>query len=176
MRPALLCLSLAPLPAPLAAEVAYDPARFAIELGVFCDVPSVGEVEAPGTAAGKIELFDAMPEFQWRTDVVPAVPDVSFGVKSSAIDGQLYDGVILSLEHPPFRESGHTRQAYVTELGGSSTSINAYTFDLPEERVPGLWIIRAEREGELLYEARFQVVPAELAPEIAAVCGGLPLS
>ncbi|QFS84224.1 hypothetical protein FIU97_15830 [Roseivivax sp. THAF40] len=154
----------------------YDPSKLALEQGVFCDVPSIGEIEAPGTAAGKIELFEDIPDFQWRTDVVPAVPNVSFGIKSNALDGQLYDDVLLTLTHPPFLDSGVEEQAYVTDLGGVSTSINAYTFDMPEERVTGEWIFRAIRDDEVLYEARFTVVPRSMAPDIAAACEGMPLS
>lgn len=164
------------LPAASRAEVLYDPSRFGLEQGVFCDVPSVGELAAPGTAAGKIELFAEVPEFQWQTAVVPAVPNVSFGIKTEALDGALYDDVILTLTHPPFTESGVNEQAYVTELGGFGTSINAYTFDTPEERVTGIWTFRAVRAGEVLYEARFTVVPRHMAPDIAATCEGMPIS
>ncbi|SFQ46920.1 protein of unknown function [Roseivivax halotolerans] len=170
--PVLLCL----IASPAFSEVDYDPAQFAVEQGVFCDVPSVGEMEAPGTVAGKIELFETIPEFQWQTNVVPAVPDVSFGIKTESLDGAAYPGVVLTLTHPPFTETGTTRQAYVTSLGGTGTSINAYTFDVPEEQVPGLWTFRAEQNGEVLYEARFRVVTAAEAPEIAAMCEGIPLS
>ncbi|SIS59738.1 protein of unknown function [Roseivivax lentus] len=154
----------------------YDPGKLALEQGVFCNVPTTGEIAAPGTAAGKIELFATIPDFQWQTNVVPAAPNVSFGIKTDAIDGTLYDDVILTLTHPPFIGSGVEEQAYVTDLGGVSTSLNAYTFDLPEERVPGEWVFRAVRGDEVLYEARFTVVPRSMAPEIAAACEGMPLS
>ncbi len=170
-------IALLALAGPASAEaLTYDPGKLALEQGVFCDVLSVGEIDAPGTAAGKIELFEEVPKFQWRTDVVPAVPNVSFGIKSQAIDGRFYDDVLLTLIHPPFLGSGVTEQAYVTDLGGPATSINAYTFDLPEEQVTGEWIFRAIRDDEVLYEARFTVVPRSMAPEIAAACEGMPLS
>ncbi|MHA6326879.1 DUF3859 domain-containing protein [Roseivivax sp. CAU 1753] len=158
------------------AQALYDPSKLALEQGVFCDVDAVGEIDAPGTAAGKIELFETIPDFLWQTNVVPAVPNVSFGIKTDALDGSVYDDVILTLTHPPFLDSGIAEQAYVTELGGRGTSLNAYTFDLPEERVPGEWVFRAIRAGEVLYEARFTVVPRHMAPDIAATCEGIPLS
>lgn len=162
--------------ASLADAARYDADRFAITQGVFCEVPSSGRVEAPGTVAGHIELFAETPEFQWLTNVVPAVPGLSFGVKTEARDGMVYDGVVLTLTHPQFTESGATAQSYVTMLGGASTSINAYTFDTPEELATGTWSFTATRNGEMLYSALFEVVEPAAAPEIASACGGMPLS
>ncbi|MFD1341962.1 DUF3859 domain-containing protein [Litorisediminicola beolgyonensis] len=174
MRLALLFACLAtPL---LAGSVTYDPSRFILEQGVFCEVPTTGSLPAPGTAAGQIELFDEVPEFQWHTARLPAVPGLSFGIRSEATDGLNYPGVVLTLTHPPFSESGVTRQSYVTALGGFGLSINAYTFDLEEELVTGTWVFTATAGDTELYRATFEVVPPALMPEIAAACGGLPLS
>ncbi|ETX31023.1 DUF3859 domain-containing protein [Roseivivax isoporae] len=154
----------------------YDPDLFELVRGVFCEVPSTGSVPAPGTVAGKIELFDAVPDFQWLTSVVPAVPGISFGVQTLARDGRIYDNVVMTLTHPAFRDSGASTQSYVTALGGSDTAINAYTFDTPEELATGTWTFTATRDDELIYSARFEVVPPAAAPEIASACGGLPMS
>ena len=62
----------------------YDADRIEAVQGVFCEVPTTGQTEAPGTVAGHIELFERIPEFQWLTHVVPAVPGLSFGVKTEA--------------------------------------------------------------------------------------------
>ncbi|ETX14018.1 hypothetical protein OCH239_05735 [Roseivivax halodurans JCM 10272] len=162
---------------PALAETAqYDPDRFEVTQGVFCEVPSSGRIEAPGTVAGHIELFAESPEFEWLTNVVPAVNGLSFGVKTEALDGMVYDGVVLTLTHPQFAESGATAQSYVTMLGGASSSINAYTFDTKEELATGTWSFTATRNGDILYSALFEVVPPEAAPEIASACGGLPIS
>lgn len=168
------CLTLT---APAAwASAEYDASSLWLEQGVFCAVPIVDEMPAPGTAAGKIELFEGVPEFQWVTNEVPAVENISFGIKTEALDGRVYDNVILTLTHPEFRDSGINVQRYVTSLGGNGTSINAYSFDTLEEMEPGIWTFSATRDGELVYRASFRVVPPALSPEIAAACGGLPLS
>ncbi|SFE46260.1 DUF3859 domain-containing protein [Roseivivax sediminis] len=177
-----LCLAFALLIAGSAAAAEpstaldYDPDQFEIVQGVFCEVPTTGRSEAPGTVAGHVDLFAEVPEFQWLTNVVPAVPGLSFGVKTTARDGMVYDGVVLTLTHPAFRDSGATAQSYVTMLGGASTSINAYTFDTQEELAPGIWSFTATRNGRVLYSALFEVVPPSAAPEIANACGGMPLS
>lgn len=172
-----IALALLLLAGPALAEPeGTDPGLFEITQGVFCEVPSSGRIEAPGTVAGHIELFSETPDFEWETSVVPAVLGLSFGVKTKARDGMVYDGVVLTLTHPQFAASGATAQSYVTMLGGASTSINAYTFDTGEELATGTWSFTATRNGELLYSALFEVVPAAAAPEIAAACGGLPTS
>jgi len=74
--------------------------------------------------------------------------------------------------HPPFLNSGTTRQSYVTELGGEEPSINAYSFDTVEEMVTGPWRFRAWHNGALLYDVTFQVVAPELAPGVGDSCGG----
>lgn len=161
---------------PALAEAEYNADALWLQQGVFCSVPIVDEMPAPGTAAGKIELFEGIPEFQWITNEVPAVENLSFGIKTEALDGRIYDNVILTLTHPMFRDSGIDVQSYVTNLGGNGLSINAYSFDTLEEMEPGIWTFSATRDGELIYRASFRVVPPALSPEIAAACGGLPLS
>ncbi|WP_372837190.1 DUF3859 domain-containing protein [Puniceibacterium confluentis] len=48
--------------------------------------------------------------------------------------------------------------------------MNAYTFDLPEELVPGTWTFTASQNGRELYRAQFTVVPSSQAPQIASGC------
>lgn len=154
----------------------YDAKLFELNQGIFCEVPTTGSAPAPGTVAGQIELFETVPDFRWLGTRVPAVPGISFGVKTLALNARLYAGVVLELSHPAFRDSGATHQSYVTALGGADTSINAYTFDNSEELVTGTWTFTARQGEEVLYSARFQVVPPAAEPEIAAACGGMPIS
>jgi hypothetical protein len=149
---------------------------FEIEQGIFCSVPTRGSAVAPGTVAGRIELFETVPDFQWAGTRVPAVPGLSFGVKSRARDARLYLNVIMTLRHPRFERSGAETQSYITALGGEDASINAYTFDTAEELALGSWTFTARAEGKTLFEARFEVVPPEEEPVIAASCGLTPLS
>ena len=79
--------------------------------------------------------------------------------------------VTIEVSHPPFIGSGMTHQSYVTTLGGEDASINAYSFDLNEEMVPGIWTIRALFDGAILYEVTFDVVSPDTVPTIGQDCG-----
>lgn len=158
------------------ATTRFDSALISLTQGVFCEVPSVGSIPAPGTVAGKIDLYDAIPDFQWNSARVPAVLGLSFGIKTQTGDGQLLQGVVITLTHPAFRDTGATQQTYVTALGGSGPSINAYTFDLPEEMVQGTWTFTATLDGREVYQAAFEVVSPREEPQIASSCGVAPMS
>ncbi|MDU8911725.1 DUF3859 domain-containing protein [Aestuariicoccus sp. MJ-SS9] len=162
--------------AALAAPAEFDPARVDVTQGAFCEVPSVESRDAPDTAAGKIDLYASTPEFMWLTARVPAVHGITFGVRTRILDGRILNGAVVTLTHPPFKGTGVTRQSYLTSIGGGGVSINAYTFDLPEELVTGTWRFEVSHQGRTVYTAAFEVVPARAMPEIAGACGGLPLS
>lgn len=159
----------------IALSAEHDP-RLSIAHGAFCQIRSIGQVDAPGTVAEKIELLPDAPAIQWLTHQVPALPGVSFGVRSLAPDGTEFYPVLIELTHPPFHGSGATQQRYVTELGGVEPSINAYSFDTLDELVPGTWTFRAWHDGALLYRVTFDVLPAHLLPGIGRDCLGGPLS
>ncbi len=140
--------------------------------GIFCEIESVARMDAPGTAAGHIDLYERTPEFQWIGTVVPAVPGLSFGVRVETPDALSFADTVITLTHPPLIGTDITEQTYVTVLGGAGASVNAYTFDLPEELVTGTWTFVARQDGEELYRAEFTVVPASQAPRISAECKG----
>ncbi|MEX0337472.1 MAG: DUF3859 domain-containing protein, partial [Arenibacterium sp.] len=159
-----LILLLAFVPRFAAAEAKFDASRLVVNFGAFCQMRPVDEMPAPDTHASKIDLLPETPVIRWPTNVIPAMPGVSFGVRTEAPQGQVYYPVLIELTHPPFKNSGVTRQSYLTELGGEDPSINAYSFDLFEEMVHGRWTFRAYHNGETLYEVAFDVVDPALAP------------
>lgn len=166
----ILLLFLAPT-AP-GAQAIHDPTRLSVEFGAFCQQRSVGEMPAPDTAAAKIDLLPGTPDIRWPTPVIPAMPGISFGVRTEAVGDAVFYPVLIELTHPPFAVSGVTRQSYVTELGGAEPSINAYSFDLLEEMVHGRWTFRAYHNGDILYEVGFDVVDPSLAPGVGRDCEG----
>lgn len=172
----LLCLT---VPVSAMAESAaknMSPLIASLTQGVYCEVPSVGSMQAPGTIAGRIDLYDTTPEFQWLSTRVPAVLGLSFGIRTQTLGGQMLGGVVITLTHPPMGARGTTSQSYVTQLGGNGPSINAYTFDLPEEMVTGTWTFTASQDGREVYSASFEVVPPMAEPQIANSCGFAPMS
>ena len=173
MRALALAVAIAVLPLPLAAGngvLRQDPALTKIEIGSFCQVRSIDSVEAPDTYAQRVDLLEITPEIRWPGPVVPLLPGLSFGIRSET-GGVLIEDVTIELSHPAFLGSGMTHQSYVTSLGGSDASINAYSFDLPEEMVTGTWTFRASTPGGTLYEVRFEVVPPGMLPEVGRDCG-----
>jgi len=173
MLPALLiCLAL-PCAALADNETAqFDASRVSITYGAFCQVVSVGEVVAPDTLAQKIDLLPDTPEIRWPTNIIPATPGISFGVRTETADGNVISPVMIEVTHPPFPGSGTTRQSYISSLGGDGPSMNAYSFDTPEELVTGTWTLRAWQDGAVLYEVAFEVVPPALRPDITGACEG----
>ena len=169
---AFLILLVAFFPIRLTAEAKFDPTRLLVEFGAFCQMRAVDEMPAPDTHASKIDLLPETPEIKWPTNVIPAMPGVSFGVRTEAPQGQTYYPVLIELTHPPFKNSGVTRQSYVSELGGEDASIHAYSFDLFEEMVHGRWTFRAYHNGETLYEVAFDVVDPSLVPGVGRDCKG----
>ncbi|WP_146587131.1 DUF3859 domain-containing protein [Puniceibacterium confluentis] len=170
MKRLLLSLFLSALPGWAAAQVFFDNTKMSVTQGIFCEIHSVATMEAPGTAAGHIELYDRTPDFQWLGSVVPTVPGLSFGVRVETRDNVSFGDTVIVLTHPPLKGTEITEQTYVTVLGGSGPSVNAYTFDLPEELVPGTWTFTASQNGRELYRAQFTVVPSSQAPQIASGC------
>lgn len=156
------------------AELAFDDNLISATAGVFCEIPSVRSEEAPGTDVGQIDILEQTPEFRWDTMQVPAHLGISFGVKTQTVTDVPLDNVVIRIKHPPFLETATTEQVYVSSIG--ENSFNAYTFDLPREMVPGNWILTAEWNDQILYKANFVVVPANMAPHIAGMCGGGLLS
>ncbi|MFQ6547224.1 DUF3859 domain-containing protein [Aestuariibius sp. 2305UL40-4] len=164
-------LPLLVLAAPLsAAGAAFIDPRISVAHGAFCAVETFGESPAPETAAGKIDLYDDVPRIRWHGQIVPAHGVMTFGIVSKSPDGAVYNDVEIILRHPPFRESGVTEQRYLTVLGGAGNSINAYSFDFPEEMVPGTWEFEAIWQGETLYKIPFEVVPASMMPDMISAC------
>ncbi len=150
------------------AQLFFDAEKIIATAGVYCEIGSVGKSEAPGTDVGEIDLLEYTPSFQWDTMVVPAQLGLSFGVRSEALGGEVYENVIIRLSHPAFAETGTTEQVYVSTL--DSLNINAYSFDLTRELAQGPWILQAEWNGQVLYKAEFMVVDPAQLPQIANGC------
>lgn len=151
-------------------SVWVDADRLRITYGAFCQQISVGEIVAPDTLANKVDLLPATPDIRWPGTKIPAAPGVSFGVRSEAPDGAIYDPVVVTVTHPPLGGTGPEQQSYVTRLGGDSASINAYSFDVAEELVPGRWTLSASYLDRPLFEVPFDVVAAGQIPHIANAC------
>ncbi|MBF9034889.1 DUF3859 domain-containing protein [Rhodobacterales bacterium HKCCE2091] len=145
------------------ADVAY---------GIYCATEPVRQDPAPETASGVINIVDGLPEIVARQFVVPAEEGIGFGVLVQLADGIAYDNVAVTVTHPPFPGSGVEIERWTTSLDAEGYSLMGFTFETPEEEVPGEWTFSATIDGELLYHAEFQVVAPELAPNALGRCFG----
>jgi hypothetical protein len=103
--------------------------------------------------------------------VVPAVLGLSFGVKAQMRDPAGLHGATMSVTHPPMGPDKVTRQFHTNQISGQGITDRLYAFDYPYELLPGTWHLEAKKDGAIIYRATFQVVPPELVPELASVCG-----
>lgn len=166
----LLCLITAPA---LAESVkrATSPAIARLETGVICPPPAVGVSEAPDTVAGTTHLIDEDPPFISNGHQVPAVMGIGFGAKAMAQASLGIDNITMTVTHPPMGADGVTEQRFLTRISGLDTSLTFYQFDHSYEVLVGTWTMTASKDGELLYQTSFEVVPPQKLPELAAACG-----
>jgi hypothetical protein len=146
-----------------------------MEAGVICAPETTGVKEAPGTVAGTTHIIDAEPPFVATSRRVPAVLGIGFGIKSQALDEAGIDGVQMTVTHPPMGNGGQTVQTFSSTIRGTDPSLTFYQFDFDYELLPGIWQMEAASNGETLYRATFEVLPAEQVPELAEICGYVDL-
>ena len=133
----------------------------AIEAGVICPPETVGSSPAPDTIAGTTHLIDEEPPFVSNARVVPAVLGIGFGVKAQTpIEGGI-NQITMVVAHPAMGNEGVESQSFLT----------FYQFDYSYELLPGSWTMTAMRADEVLYQVDFEIVPPDLVPELAGVCG-----
>jgi hypothetical protein len=146
-----------------------------LEAGIICPPTAMSTRPAPDTLAGTTYLIDEDPPFVARSRQVPAALGIGFGVKVRARSPEGIEPVTVIVSHPPMGESGTTRQSFETRISGGDGALTFYQFDHAYELVPGAWQFTALTKDTVLYSASFKVVPAEMVPELASVCGYLDL-
>ena len=141
------------------------------ETGVICAPETVGTAPAPGTVAGTTNIIATDPPFVSTGNRVPAVLGIGFGVKAKVGDPAGIDEVLVTITHPPMGRDGAEVQTFASRISGIDPSLTFYQFDYTYELVTGPWTIRAEKDGRVIYKAAFQVLPPQMVPELAAICG-----
>lgn len=143
----------------------------AIEAGVICPPETVGSSPAPDTIAGTTHLIDEEPPFVSNARVVPAVLGIGFGVKAQTpIEGGI-NQITMVVTHPAMGNEGVESQSFLTRINDVEPSLTFYQFDYSYELLPGSWTMTAMRADEVLYQVDFEIVPPDLVPELAGVCG-----
>jgi hypothetical protein len=144
--------------------------------GVYCAEGPVELEEAPGTAAGVVNIVPGLPEMRAVTTLVPARIGVGFGLLVTPVPGAVPDPVDITITHPPYPDSGIEVERWSTVLEGGQPGLVGFSFELESELVPGPWHIAGRHRGELLFDVRFEVVPAAALPDLAQGCAGAVLS
>jgi hypothetical protein len=173
---AALALVLSALPALAADDPVWDRAALAgIEWGIICAEDSGERAEAPETITGYIDIYAGEPQVVRQTQQVPTLAGLSFGVIVRTPPGGV-DGITITVMHPPMQPSGATRQRW-TSAFDEEPSANFFTFDFPEERVPGAWRFVATQGDRVIYDVPFDVIDASAAPGASDPCPGpVPIS
>ena len=136
---------------------------FDVEYGLVCDRSVVGSAEAPDTDMGLINIIEGETVFTTHGTLVPAIPGLSFGVKTRA-SGQDVNDAIFRVSHPPLKGTGTTKQSWQGYISATQYSAQLYSFDLPSELVTGTWTLAAYQGETLLYSIPFTVIPPADAP------------
>ncbi|MEO0917704.1 MAG: DUF3859 domain-containing protein [Pseudomonadota bacterium] len=156
-------------------SVPVSPDISVIEAGVICPPETVGSSPAPDTIAGTTHLIEEEPEFVSNTRVVPAVLGLGFGVKAQTPILGGINQVTMLVSHPAMGQEAVESQSFLTRISDLSPSLTFYQFDYSYELLPGTWTMTAMRVDQVLYQVEFEVVPPEMVPELAGVCGYLDL-
>jgi hypothetical protein len=175
MRHLVLLTLLAATPALAAGDVTGDGSVFAeIRAGIICASGESRREPAPDTRAGFIELLDGEITVGLDARRIPALPGLSFGVVARVADTAMPDTVTVVITHPPMGADGSVRETWQSQVFPGDVAANFFTFDVPEERVPGLWVMQAEQEGRVIYTARFEVMDPAAMPGFVDPCEGAP--
>jgi hypothetical protein len=147
-----------------------------LDHGVYCAEAPIDLEEAPDTAAGVVNIVEALPEMRAVTTLVPAQIGVGFGVLVTPQPGLTLDPVQITITHPPYPDSGIEVERWITGFAGDGPALVGFSFELASELVTGPWRFEAHYDDVLLFDIRFEVVPPALLPELSQGCAGAILS
>lgn len=144
--------------------------------GVYCTEAPIELEEAPGTAAGVVNIMPQLPQMLAETTLVPAQIGIGFGVLVDPRSGLGFDVVDVTITHPPYRDSEVEVERWVTTLEADATGLIGFSFEMDSELVTGPWSFEARQDGDLLFRIDFEVVPPALLLDLAQACSGAILS
>ncbi|MEL6208005.1 MAG: DUF3859 domain-containing protein [Pseudomonadota bacterium] len=127
-----------------------------LDYGLVCGPRDGVDVAAPETDSGTVRRFEGPASIVVTTDRIALEPGATFGV-SVVVPPPGAPVVTMTVIHPPFRETGTEVERYTTTFEALTPQLNAFTFDLHREMVPGLWTFVAEADGAVIYRVSFTV-------------------
>jgi Domain of unknown function (DUF3859) len=107
-------------------------------------------------ATGQIRRMDSLVILR-ETDRISARLGTTFGVQFLFENVPISGQIEQEIAHPPMRSrEGRLRTSTVYRTSGSSRG-STYTFDTPEELLPGVWVFISRYEGQELCRKTFTV-------------------
>lgn len=145
------------------------------EYGVFCPDQTTGQVEAPDTERGFIDIIEGDPRVDFHTDVVPGELGLGFGMRFRLAEEGLPRVGRVIITHPPFGSPPVSRESYAITVDSASTSMTQFDFDDAYEVQHGTWTLAIELDGEIVLQQTFSVVPEGTTPVSLDMCDGPPM-
>jgi Domain of unknown function (DUF3859) len=133
-------------------------------VGIFCRKGTTRREAAPETTLGYIELLDGLPELAFRQQTVPARIGVQFGVIVTV------DRDIPAVRNETWKPGATTPEVWFADHWAGVPRSRGFSFDFPNELVPGIWRMQAFDGDKLLYTVEFDVVPGTEQPGIGSDC------
>lgn len=153
--------------------VQFDPAVItSLKYGLICADEQMDSRPEPDTVLGYVSEPRHPQEIVVETLVVPLLRGMSFGMLAEIAPNAPPDIGKMTVTHPPFNESGATQQSWSFGLGSGSQNMHFFTFDFPDEEVPGTWAFEATAQGKTIYKVVFEVVDGSGRPTLADICKG----
>ncbi len=174
----LLVVVLLLIPSTLAAQSnasnpRIGPAISELIYGAYCAQEPEREDPAPETATGTINIVPALPDFAFRTKIIPAEIGIGFGVLAQTQPGLALGPVTVTVTHPPYPDTGIEVERWQTDIDDLSPSLMGFSFDNANELLLGEWTFSAHTvDGEELFHMSFEVVAPELMPQVISSCFG----
>lgn len=151
---------------PAAADPAppsFDDPIIQLEYGVFCDGSDGERIPAPDTELGYIELAPDKVEINLIRQKLPAEIGLAFGV----IPHTSRDVNATIKVHRPDRA---IPESWDSTIWKDSPGPTYFTFDFPQEQVPGLWALEAWEGDHRLYRVEYLVTPPGSDAGLTGLC------
>lgn len=152
------------LPEPrLSADLSADLSE--VTIGIYCADPNSRPTDPD---AGL--YLSRTPDIVATGRQVPAEVGMAFGIVFQTVPGRAELPFDMSMTHPPLPEfeGSVTHWQSVYDFDGIHT--NGWSFETRDTAQPGLWALRGEDEGRLLFKVTFEVVSATQRPDLTALC------
>lgn len=135
-----------------------------VDVGVFC-APMVARTEtAPGTKRGFVRYVDRDPTIEFHQQEVPAALGVAFGLLFKT------NRDIDEARMETWKPGATSPEIWFTDITAGASRYRGFTFEYPDELIPGPWRLEAWEGEHLLYRVEFEVVAADALPGMTAAC------